>query len=132
MINEVTLVGRLGKDPEVRTTNSNNSVGNLWVATSEVSYDKDKNKIERTEWHTVTLWGDTAQNAAKFLAKGSLVYIKGRIQSREYTDKEGIQRKAYEIVANTIKYLNQKKDSSPSNTNTNTTAEEVDVSQIPW
>ena len=124
MINEVTLVGRLGKDPELKKT-ANSSVCSLWIATSEVTYDKDKNKVEHTEWHTVTLFGNNAENAVQYLGKGSLVYIKGRIQSREYTDKEGIQRKAYEIIGNQIKFLssNSKKETAPA---------VVDINNIPW
>jgi single-strand DNA-binding protein len=109
MYNEATLIGRLGKDPELRHTHNQTAVGNLWLATSEVS-TKDGKKTEHTEWHSIVVWGNTAENCKKYLIKGSLVFVKGRITSRDYTDKEGVKRKSTEIVANIVKFLNTKND----------------------
>lgn len=108
MINKATILGRLGKDPEVRYTQSGTAVCNLSVATSESWRDKQTGeKQERTEWHRVSMFGKLAEIAGEYLAKGSLVYLEGRIQTREY-EKDGIKRYATEIVANEMKMLDGK------------------------
>lgn len=112
MINEVTLIGRLGKDPELRTTQTQQSKCTLWLATSE-NYMSNGQRQERTEWHTVVVWGNQAKPCADYLHKGSSVYVKGRIQSREYDDRDGNKRKAYEIVASAVKFLDPKRKDAP-------------------
>lgn len=104
-VNKVILVGNLGADPELRNTAGGQAVCNLRVATSEAWNDRDGNRQERTEWHSVTVWGRQAENCAQYLAKGRQVYIEGRLQSREYTDKEGHQRKVWDVVAQDVKFL---------------------------
>lgn len=128
MFNEVTLIGRLGKDPELRMTPSNMPVCSLWLATSEYS-NRDGQKEERTEWHSVATWGNQAEAASKYLKKGSLVFIKGKIQSREYQDKQGVSRKQYEIVANTVKFLSPKAEAPQKNEATTT---HMDLDTIPF
>ena len=104
-VNKVILVGRLGADPEVKSTQSGRAVCNLSVATSEQWKDKQSGqKQEKTEWHRVTVWGDQAENCGKFLAKGRMVYVEGKLQTRSY-DKDGQKHYATDIVADRITFL---------------------------
>lgn len=111
-LNKVMLIGRLGRDPEMRYFQSGDGVCNFSLATSETWNDKTTgNRMEKTEWHNVSLRGRVAEVAAQYLKKGSLVLIEGKIQSRKYTDKNGIERVAYEIVGHEMKMLGSKSDS---------------------
>ena len=104
-VNRVILVGRLGRDPETRYTGSGQAVANFSVAT-DVSYkDRNGERQKRTEWHKIVVWGKQAEIAQQYLKKGSLVFIEGRIQSREWQDKEGQKRTSFEIVANNFRML---------------------------
>ncbi len=98
-LNKVLLIGRLGKDPETRYTPDGSPVANFSLATSENWTDKSGTRQERTEWHNIVAWNKLADICKQFLAKGRQVYIEGRIQTREYTDREGIKRRTTEIVA---------------------------------
>ena len=89
MLNKVTLIGRLGRDPETRYMPNGDTVCNFSVATDESWKDAQGNRQERTEWHNITMYRRLAEIAAQYLKKGSLVYIEGRIQSRKYTGKVG-------------------------------------------
>jgi single-strand DNA-binding protein len=102
-LNKVLLVGRLGKDPELRYTNDGTPVATFTMATSETYKDKSGTKQERTEWHNIVVWRKLAEIAGEYLKKGRLVYVEGRIQSREYEGKDGVKRRAYEIVASDMK-----------------------------
>lgn len=114
MFNEITLIARLGKDPEMKFTPSQKAVCSLWVATSEVS-TKDGNRVERVQWHSVIAWEKLAETCSKFLHKGSLVFIKGRLEYREYNDKSGVKHKVAEIIASTVKFLSPKNnDAAPT------------------
>ena len=113
-VNKVILVGRLGRDPEVRYLPNGEAVANFGVATSEQWKDRNGERQERTEWHNVTLYRRLAEIAGQYLKKGSQVYIEGRIQSRKYTGKDGIERTAYEIIAGEMKMLGSKQDGSHS------------------
>lgn len=104
-VNRVILVGHIGTDPEMRYTQGGQAVCNLRVATSESWTDKDGNKQERTEWHGIAVWGKQAEFCGNYLSKGRQVYIEGRMQTREYTDKEGIARKVWEIQADRVNAL---------------------------
>lgn len=104
-VNKVIIVGHMGADPEVRYTQGGQPVASLRVATSESWTDKQGARQERTEWHQVAAWGKTAEACGKFLAKGRQVYVEGRLQSREYTDKEGQARKVWEIQADNVVFL---------------------------
>ena len=108
-INKVILVGHLGKDPEVRHLDNNVSVASFPLATSE-TYNKDGRRVEQTEWHNIVMWRGLADIAAKYLHKGKLVYIEGKIRTRNYEDKEGIKRYATEIVAESFTMLGRKTD----------------------
>ena len=102
------LIGNLGADPEVRRLESGAVVAQFRIATTEVYKDKSGNRAEQTEWHNIVVWNKLAEIAEKFLKKGSSVYVEGRIRSREYTDKTNVQRKAYEINANSFQMLDRK------------------------
>ena len=109
-LNKVILIGRLGRDPETRYMPNGDAVCNFSLATTESWKDQSGQKKERTEWHAITLYRKLAEIAAKYLQKGSLVYLEGKIQSRKYTGKDGIERTAYEIVCSEMKMLGGKAD----------------------
>ena len=105
-INKVILVGNLGQDPEVRYTANGTAVANLRIATSETWRDKQSGEQrENTEWHTVVLFGKTAEIASQYLKKGRQVYIEGRLQTRKWQDKSGNDRFSTEVVANDMQML---------------------------
>ncbi len=106
-INKVILVGNLGIDPEVRTLENGTKVARLRIATTEV-YNKDGNKVEQTEWHTVTLWRNLADVAEKYLTKGRQVYIEGKLRTRSWKDAEGNDKYATEIVGDNMQMLGNK------------------------
>ncbi|MBP5993532.1 MAG: single-stranded DNA-binding protein [Candidatus Moranbacteria bacterium] len=97
-VNKVILVGRLTRDPDMRTTPTGQSVATLGMATNNYWTDKAGQKQEKTEFHTVVLWGKLAEIAGQYLTKGQECFVEGRLQSREYTDKQGQPRKVTEIV----------------------------------
>jgi len=109
-VNKVILVGRLGRDPETRYTGGGQAVANFSVATDETYKDKAGDRQKRTEWHKIVVWGKQAEIAQQYLKKGSLVFIEGRIQSREWQDKEGQKRTSFEIVANNFRMLGGRGD----------------------
>ncbi len=101
-VNKVVLVGRLTRDPEMRTTGSGQQVASLSLATNNFWTDKSGTRQERTEFHSVVLWGRLAEIAGQYLTKGQECYVEGRLQSREYTAKDGSQRKVTEIIGETM------------------------------
>jgi single-strand DNA-binding protein len=104
-VNKVILVGRLGRDPETRYTGGGQAVANFSLATDESYKDRNGERQKRTEWHKIVVWGKQAEIAQQYLKKGSLIFIEGRIQSREWQDKEGQKRTSFEIVANNFRML---------------------------
>ena len=105
-LNKVMLIGNLGRDPEVRYMPNGEAVANFSIATSESWNDRQSGqRVERTEWHNITMYRRLAEIAGQYLKKGSQVYIEGRIQSRKYTGKDGIERTAYDIIASEMKML---------------------------
>lgn len=104
-VNKVILVGRLGKDPEVRTTNGDQTVANFSIATDESYKNRDGEKVKRTEWHRIVIWGKLAGIVEQYLTKGSLVYLEGRIQTKEWEDGEGVKRTNKDIVCDTLRML---------------------------
>jgi single-strand DNA-binding protein len=105
-INKAILIGRLGSDPEVRYTPSGVAVANFSIATSEEWKDKDSGeKKERTEWHRIVAWRKLGEICGEYLSKGRQVYIEGRIQTRDWEDKDGNKRYTTEIVANDVQFL---------------------------
>ena len=111
MINKVILVGRLGKDPEIRSTPQGNTVAKFTLATDEKFTDRAGEKQERTEWHNIVAWGKLGEICGQYLKKGKLVYIEGSIRTDSWDDKESGQKKyRTEIVANTMKMLDRRGD----------------------
>jgi single-strand DNA-binding protein len=108
-INKVILVGHLGKDPEVRYLDGGVTVTSFPLATSE-TYTKDGKKIEQTEWHNIVMWRGLADTAAKFLKKGKLIYLEGKLRTRSFEDREGHKKYTTEIVAENFTMLGRKTD----------------------
>lgn len=108
MLNKVMIIGRLGRDPELRYTQSGSPVASLNVATDESYTDRDGNKVERTEWHRVSVFQRQAENCANYLAKGSLVYVEGSLQTRKWQDQQGQDRYTTEIKAQRVQFLDRK------------------------
>lgn len=114
-VNKVILLGHLGQDPEVRYTQSGEAVVNLNVATSEQWKDKNSGeKREATEWHRVGIFGKPAEIAGQYLKKGSQVYVEGKIRSKKYTDKDGIERTAFEILCDSFKMIGKSEGAKPA------------------
>jgi single-strand DNA-binding protein len=104
-INKVILIGNLGRDPELRYTQSGSAVANFTLATNEKWRDKEGNNQERTEWHRIIVWGKTAEICSQYLEKGRSVYVEGKLQTNEWEDKEGIKRKTTEIIARDVQFI---------------------------
>ncbi len=104
-VNKVILVGRLGRDPETRYTSSGQAVCNFTLATDESFRDRSGERQKRTEWHRIVLWGKLAEIAQQYLKKGALVYLEGRIQTRQWDDRDGNKRTTTEIVASGMRML---------------------------
>lgn len=104
-VNKVILIGRLGTDPEVRYTSNGGAVANFNVATNESWTDKSGQKQERTEWHRVVVWGKLAELCGQYLSKGRQAFIEGKLQTRDWTDKEGTKRYTTEVVAQNVQFL---------------------------
>lgn len=107
-VNKVILVGHLGKDPEVRHLEGGNSVANFTLATNDYYKDKQGTRVERTEWHNIAAWRGLAELAEKYLKKGSLVYVEGKLRTRQYQDKDQQTRYITEIVADEISLLSSR------------------------
>lgn len=105
MINRVTLIGNLGQDPELKTTPQGQNVCQLRVATTSSYKDRDGNRQEATEWHTVVVWGNQAVACGNHLSKGRQVYVEGRLATRKWTDKDGKDRYTTEVVAENVRFL---------------------------
>jgi single-strand DNA-binding protein len=104
-VNKAILVGNLGRDPELRHTPNGQAVVNFTLATSESWTDKSGERQERTEWHRIVVWGKTAEMCNQYLSKGRTVYVEGRIQTREWEDKDGNKRYTTEINASTVNFI---------------------------
>jgi single-strand DNA-binding protein len=107
-VNRVILIGNLGRDPELRYTAGGQPVASFSVATNERWNDREGKPQERTEWHRIVVWGKQAENCANYLQKGRTVYIEGRLQTREWEDKEGQKRQTTEVVAQTVQFLDRR------------------------
>jgi len=120
-LNKVLLIGRLGQDPELRTTPAGHSVVSTSLATTEYFKDQGGQKQERTEWHRLVLWNRQAELIAEFCRKGSLLFVEGSLQTREWQDKDGNRRFTTEIVVRNLQFL----DSQGSKAGKNAGAAEV-------
>jgi len=120
------LIGRLGKDPEVRRLESGAAVAKFSLATDENYKDKEGNKVEQTEWHNIICWRAQAEFAEKYLKKGMLIYVEGKLTHREYTDKDNQKKYFTEVVSNTIRML-ERRDAGGSGYFPNATDEPASV-----
>lgn len=109
-VNKVILIGNLGRDPEVRFTPSGQAVANFTIATNDSWTDKQGQKQERTEWHRIVVWGKLAELCGEYLSKGRQCFVEGRLQTREWTDKEGKKNYTTEVVAQTVQFLGGRGD----------------------
>ncbi|HXH99665.1 MAG TPA: single-stranded DNA-binding protein [Sphingobacteriaceae bacterium] len=126
-INKVILVGHLGKDPEVRHLEGGVTVASFPLATSE-SFNKDGKRIEQTEWHNIVMWRGLADIASKYLQKGKLVYIEGKLRTRNFEDKEGHKKYMTEVVAENFTMLGRKSDfENENNTGSDTQTPKIDT-----
>ena len=112
MLNRVMIIGRLGADPELRYTQAGQPICSLRVATDESYTDKDGNRVERTEWHSVVAFSKTADHCNQFLHKGSLVYVEGKLATRKWQDQKGQDRYTTEIRADRVQFL-EKRENGP-------------------
>ena len=113
-VNKVILVGRLGQNPEVRYTPGGAAVANFSVATNETWVDKSGQKQEKTEWHKVVVWGKIAELCSQYLSKGRQVYLEGRLQTRQWQDKDGQTKYTTEVQAQTVQFLGGGANERPS------------------
>jgi len=111
MVNKIILVGHVGKDPEVRHLDNNLVCARFSLATKE-RWSKDGNKTEHTEWHNIVMWRSLADIAEKYVRKGNMVYIEGKVRSRSYDDKDGIKRTVVDVIADTMTLLGSKPDNT--------------------
>ena len=111
-VNKVIIVGHLGADPEVRYTQGGQAVASFNIATSETFNDKNGERQERTEWHKIVVWAKLAELCGEYLRKGRQAYIEGRLQTRQWDDKDGNKRYTTEIVAQTVQFLGGRGDNA--------------------
>lgn len=109
-LNRVTLIGRVGADPELRYTQSGQATCSLRVATDESYTDKDGKRVERTEWHRIVVFGKAAEHCNQYLRKGSLVYVEGKLTTRKWQDQNGQDRYSTEIRADRVQFLDRKEN----------------------
>jgi single-strand DNA-binding protein len=123
-VNKAILVGRLGRDPETRFTSGGQAVCNFTMATDQTYKDRNGERQKRTEWHRIVLWGKLAELAQQYLKKGSLVFIEGRIQTRQWDDREGQKRNTTEIVGTDMRFLGGRGDGGVSGSGASTPGSE--------
>ena len=125
-VNRVHLIGHVGREPECRYTQSGTAVANFSLATNEY---QGKDKPERTEWHNIVVWDKLADVAQKYITKGKQVYIEGRLQTRDWTDEQGVKRYKTEVVAINMQLLGRK-DEQPADTNGQPAADEYNIGDL--
>jgi single-strand DNA-binding protein len=111
-LNKVFIIGRVGRDPETRHTQTGQTVASFSVATDESYKDKQGNKVDAVEWHSITAFGKTADFVSNYLSKGRLVYVEGKIKTEKYTDKQSVEKYATKIMADRVQGLD-KRDEGP-------------------
>jgi single-strand DNA-binding protein len=128
-VNKVILVGRLGRDPETRFTASGQQVCNFTLATDETFKDRAGERQKRTEWHRIVIWGRLAEIAQQYLKRGTLVYLEGRLQTRQWDDRSGNKRSTTEIVANTMRMLSPRGEQPAAGAETATEAAAAEIEE---
>jgi single-strand DNA-binding protein len=133
-VNKVILLGRLGKDPEVRQLEGNRKVAKFPLATSETYKDKTGQKVENTEWHSVEFWGPVVDVLERYVKKGDMLYVEGKIRTRSYEDKEGVKRFVTDIVGQNMTLLggNGQSSNGSGTTRTNEYNQEHPAAATPW
>ncbi len=131
-VNKVHLVGHVGSDPEVRYTPSGTAVANLSLATNDVRRDKEGADIESTEWHRLVVWGKQAEFAGNYVKKGQLLYIEGRLQTRTWEDRNGVERRTTEVVTETLTMLGGKRDTEEAPAEIDPASQPPDDDDIPF
>lgn len=131
-VNKVILIGNLGRDPELKYLEGNVARANFSLATSDSYKDKNGNRVDQTEWHNIVMWRGLAESAEKYLKKGTQVYIEGKLQTRQWNDKDGHKRNTTEIVAESYVIL-QRRDAGASNEGGNDTSfDKQDSGDLPF
>lgn len=115
-VNKVILLGRLGKDPDLRYTSQQFPIANFSLATNDRRKDQSGNWVEHTEWHNIVTFGKVAENCKNYLKKGREVYVEGRLQTRKWQDKEGRDRYTTEILANTVQFIGGQRQAAANGT----------------
>lgn len=131
MVNKATLIGRLGKDPEVRYLPDGTMVTNFILATDEQWKDKNGEKVQKTEWHKIVTYRKLAEICGNYLVKGKLVFIEGRIQTRSWEDKDGVKHYTTEILANDMKMLDSKGQNKASESSSDSATESFNNGSAP-
>jgi len=137
MVNKVILIGRLGKDPEVRYTPDGTMITNFNLATDEQWKDKNGEKVQKTEWHRIVTFGKLAEICGNYLVKGKLIFIEGRIQTRSWEDKDGVKRFTTEIIAANMQMLDTRGQtkgevSAPDSVNANSGPGNTPEDDVPF
>ncbi|RYE25410.1 MAG: single-stranded DNA-binding protein [Sphingobacteriales bacterium] len=130
-VNRVMLIGNLGRDPELQYLEGNIAVAKFPLATTETFKDKNGNLVSQTEWHTVVLWRGLAELAQKYLHKGSLVFIEGRLRTRNWEDKEKVRRFSTEVVGDNLVMLDKRKDNGEYHAASTETQQDVTTFSAP-
>ena len=131
-VNKVILIGNLGRDPEIRYLEGNIAKLTFSLATTEVYKDKSGNRNEHTEWHNIVLWRSLAENGEKLLKKGSQIYLEGKLQTRQWVDKDGHKKNITEIIGESFLVLQRKDAPHPPPPGTGNPSQEQDSSQLPY
>ena len=131
-VNKVILVGHIGGDPEVKYTPSGTAVVNLTLATNEVRRDKDGNDVETTEWHRLVVWGKQAEFAGNYVKKGQLLFVEGRLQTRKWEDRNGVERRTTEVVTENLTMLGGKKGGGEPPAEADASTQPPDDDDIPF
>ncbi len=126
-VNKVILIGRLGKDPEVRKINATTTVCNFPLATNESYKNQDGSYTEQTEWHNIVMWRGVAERAERILKKGNTIFVEGKLRTRSWEDKEGNKRYTTEIVVENFQLL-EKRESTGTNNSENKSGSETNAS----
>lgn len=126
MLNKAMIIGRLGRDPELRYTQSGKPCATLNIATDESYTDRNGNKVAKAEWHRVQVWDKAAEACGNYLAKGSLVFVEGKLQTREWQDQQGQKRYVTEIRAERVQFLERRKDNGRQNQSNTEPSENID------